>query len=294
MIVEVAICTFRRASLRPALRSVAAQVLPAGVELRVIVADNDDAPTAEDLAYACAAAFGLECRYVHAPARNISIARNACLDAAEAPLLAFLDDDEEAAPDWLALLLAEQAQSSADAVFGPVQARYAADAPCWAAQADLHSIRPVLRGRTRRIETGYTSNVLLRMGAVGRLRFERALGRSGGEDTAFFAALHAAGGRLGYAPGAVVHEDVPPQRLRLRWVLSRAFRSGQVHGRVLQARSGRVLRPAALAGAKAAYCLAGSVLRLASPPGWRRYLARAALHAGVVARLLGLRELQLY
>jgi hypothetical protein len=40
--------------------------------------------------------LSLDCLYVHAPARNISIARNACLDAADAPLIAFIDDDETA------------------------------------------------------------------------------------------------------------------------------------------------------------------------------------------------------
>jgi len=293
MLIDVAICTFRRDSLRDSLRSVAAQVLPPGIGLRVLVADNDEVPSARPLVLRSAAEFGLDCRYLHAPARNISVARNACLDAAEAPFMAFLDDDEDAEPDWLAQLLAAQQRGGADVVFGPMLARYGADAPAWAPAADLHSIRPVFRAQGR-IETGYTSNVLIRRAAVGDCRFDPCLGRSGGEDTVFFAALYAAGCRLGYAPAAVVHEDVPNQRLRLRWVLTRAFRSGQVHGRVLHARTGRRLRPAAVATAKALYCLGSSLSRLASPPGWRRYLARAALHVGVAARLLGVRELRLY
>ena len=69
-------------------------------------------------------ALGLDYLYVHAPARNISIARNAALDAAQAPLVAFIDDDETATPLWLAALLECHQQTSATIIFGPVQAVY--------------------------------------------------------------------------------------------------------------------------------------------------------------------------
>ena len=50
----------------------------------------------------------LQITYVHAPARNISRARNACLALATAPLIAFIDDDEVASPQWLAALMDTQ------------------------------------------------------------------------------------------------------------------------------------------------------------------------------------------
>jgi succinoglycan biosynthesis protein ExoM len=293
MIVDVCVCTFQRASLWDTLRSLASQVLPPEVVSRVIIADNDTTPSAYPVVLRAAAELGLRCEYRHAPARNISIARNACLDAASAPFVAFLDDDEVADPNWLANLLSALQSGEGDVVFGPVQACYGANLPAWTQRADLHSIRPVIRAGGR-IETGYTSNVIMRHSVIGQHRFDPALGRSGGEDTQFFAALHAMGARLRYAPSAIVYEDVPAARARLRWLLRRAFRSGQVHGRIQAARTARTLAPASVAASKALYCAAGAALRLASPAGWRRYLVRASLHAGVVARLLGAKELQLY
>jgi glycosyltransferase involved in cell wall biosynthesis len=38
-------------------------------------------------------------------------------------LIAFLDDDEEASPGWLAALIETQRRYDADVVFGPVRAR---------------------------------------------------------------------------------------------------------------------------------------------------------------------------
>jgi succinoglycan biosynthesis protein ExoM len=293
MIVDVCVCTFRRPSLWDTLQSLAVQVLPPDVVLRVIIADNDTAPSAYPIIVRAGAELGLQCEYRHAPARNISIARNACLEAATAPFVAFLDDDEVADPSWLATLLAALHGSDRDVVFGLVKARYSASLPAWVRRADLHSTHPVI-GADGRIETGYTGNVMMRHSVIGRHRFDPVLGRSGGEDTQFFAALCALGVWLHYVPSAVVYEDVPAARARLRWLLMRAFRAGQVHGRIQATRTARTMGPAALAASKALYCVAGAAVRLASPVGWRRYLVRATLHAGVVARLLGIRELRLY
>ena len=73
------------------------------------------------------------------------------------------------------------------------------------------------------ITSGYTCNVLVDLAdpAAGRLRFDPVRGRSGGEDSAFFAGFLAAGGKIAFAPLAVVHENVPSDRARLAWLLRR-------------------------------------------------------------------------
>lgn len=291
--VDVAICTYRRATVEATLRSVAAQRLPAGLAMRVIVADNDVTDSARELVTSVAAALGLALRYVHAPARNISIARNACLDAAEAPLLAFIDDDEHAAPGWLAALVARLDETGADAVLGPARASYPADAPAWASRADLHSTRPPYT-ETGAIRTGYTCNVLLRRAAFDGRRFDVDLGRSGGEDDVFFAGAVRQGARIAYAPDAVVDDPVPPARLRLGWLCRRSFRNGQTHARNRLAAGAS--RPGLLASAagKAGLCFAAAAVSLPSPARWRSLTVRGMLHLGACARYLGRRDLQLY
>jgi len=294
--VDVCICTFRRTSLRDTLLSIAAQRLPPGVTMRVVVADNDETPSGKTLVDQVARETGLRIHYVHAPARNISTARNACLDAACAPVMAFIDDDETASVSWLGNLLDSQRRSGTDITFGPVKAIYPQQ-PGWLAQADLHSIRPVRRADGV-LDTGYTSNVLLnRQTLAARLqacRFDLELGRSGGEDSLFFHALYLAGAKMDFCPEAVVLEPVADRRARLGWLLSRSFRSGQSHGRMLlRNRDGRV-GLIAVASAKLGYCLAAACVQAVVPSGWRRCLVRGALHAGVVAKIAGVRDLQLY
>ena len=106
-LVTIGICTYRRASVVDTIVSLAAQILPPKTSLRVVVADNDSEPEARDRVFAAAAEWAVDVTYIHAPARNICIARNACLEAATGDWVAFLDDDETASPGWLGALLTE-------------------------------------------------------------------------------------------------------------------------------------------------------------------------------------------
>src|SRR5690606_19160150 len=157
--------------------------------------------------------------------------------------LAFIDDDEEASTEWLLLLLMIAEATGADAVLGPVRARYGADAPDWMRRGDFHSTSPVWVGGE--IRTGYTCNVLLRRAspALAGRRFNLALGKSGGEDTDFFTHMHRAGGKIAFAANAVVEERVPPGRARLSWLARRRFRMGQTHGRLLAENAPFAKRP---------------------------------------------------
>lgn len=289
--VDVCICTFRRLFVAQTIASLAGQARD-GLRLRVIVADNDETPSARDTVEQAFAASGLDGLYIHAPARNISIARNACLDAVTAPLMAFLDDDETARSGWLDALLAHRAAVNADVVFGLVSAVYAPDAPEWMAKADLHSTRAVIRNGV--IDTGYAGNALIRSALVKTLRFDPALGRSGGEDTAFFAALHRAGAKLAYSEAAAADEPVPAERTSLDWLMRRSFRSGQSHGQMLLARGQNRLALIASSMAKVAYCRAVSLLSFRSEGRSRRSAIRGALHRGVIAAALGAKQQELY
>lgn len=293
ILVDIGVCTYRRRHVERTLRSLAALELPRGLEMRVIVADNDIWPSARKLVEAAAPGLPCEVRYVHCPASNISLARNACLDAAGGDFLAFIDDDSTASPHWLAQLVETAAASGADAVLGPVRAVYSPSAPDWMRRGDFHSTRPVWTDGE--IRTGYSGNVLIRRASpyVVGLRFDLALGSSGGEDTEFFAHLHQRGGRIAYAPDAVADEPVTHERTRFSWLAKRRFRSGQTHGRLLAAQR-PALPQACLAMAKAALSFAAA-FGLAPVAHLRnRQALRGIMHAGVVSGLLGVREIQLY
>lgn len=282
--VEVCVCTFRRESLNATLASLARQELPPGLSLAVIVADNDSDDRRRAGIEAAGRDLGLELRYVHAPARNISIARNACLDAASRDWIAFIDDDEEARPDWLARLIA--ARPGHEIVFGVSQAGYPDPAtPRWIVSGDFHSNR--LSGNDPPWN-GYTANVLIdrRFAAAHRLRFFEELGQTGGEDTRFFFEADRAGARFGYAPQAIVDEATPLARTSLRWLALRRYRAGQIHHMLLREQGGAT-KGSLAAVAKAGACLAAALVALPRPERAAGHVLRGALHVGVVAAALG-------
>lgn len=296
--IDVCVCTFRRPQVTDTLRSLSALQLPDQVHVRVIVADNDETPSAKERVEACKDDYDLNVLYVHAPARNISIARNACLDHAHAGLTAFIDDDEYASPDWLHNFLTRYRETNAPAILGPVYAVYSESTPAWMRREDFHSIYPVwVNGH---IITGYTSNVLLDRSVrdVCKLRFREELGKTGGEDSAFFAALYNHGLIIEYAEHAIVREPVPDGRAKLSWLAKRRFRMGQTHAMMILEKHGQDLstrgKHLCLASAKLSVCLLMSFLYI-----WNRgraafWFLRGLLHAGTISGILGQKKLQQY
>ncbi|MFN3669557.1 MAG: glycosyltransferase family 2 protein [Brevundimonas sp.] len=228
--VAVIVPTLRRPeSLERALRSLFAQT---GVDARVsaiVVVDNDPGGSAAATVEGLRAGSPWTLTYVHAPKPGVATARNAGLAETDAPLIAFLDDDEAAAPDWLAALLKARDETGADAVFGPITGR-APEAQAW--------LKPYLERffgregppRTQVIDHPYgCGNSLLTRGAAlpGAAPFDVGADHAGGEDDALFAALAARGGRFGWAADAWVEEFAPAHRATLRYALARAFAYGQ-------------------------------------------------------------------
>jgi succinoglycan biosynthesis protein ExoM len=134
----------------------------------------------------------------------------------------------------------------------------------------------------------------MRRTAIGACRFNPQFGRSGGEDTAFFAELQARGVVMAYAPDAVMEEVVTPQRASLRWLAVRAFRSGQTYGLVRLARGDGRVRVAALSLGRMAAYLSKLPFSLSPQVGWRRALVRICLHGGILASVAVKTPITLY
>ena len=297
-LIDIGVCTFKRPQIVEALQSIAQQSLPPDCSMRIIVADNDDTPSAKVLVESTAKNLGLNVTYIHAPARNISIARNACLAAATSDLFVFIDDDEQATPEWLKSLLSSHAETKANVVLGPVKAQYATTAPEWIREGDFHSFQPVWVNGA--IITGYTSNVLFERTApaLKDKRFNLDLGRSGGEDTSFFSEAYKSGATFAYAPNAVVTEIVPAQRATFGWLLKRRFRSGQTHGLLLRRNAASTpikrAKHLALAFTKASLCFAIGIGSFYKTSQMFEWILRGALHTGVISSLSGAQSVSIY
>ena len=229
-LVSLAIPTLRRPKgLALAARSTFRQLGVDPARLELVIVDNDAVPSAQGLAEALAAEAPFRVRYVHEPAAGVANARNAALAAARGDFIAFLDDDEEAAPGWLAALIEAQARYDADVVFGPVRAR----AP--AVAGDHRAYLETFFSREGPSETGRIAHYygcgdsLVRRAALPHPTnaFCASRNETGGEDDFLFGVMERAGARFAWSPDALVYEDPAPERLTLRYALARAFAFGQ-------------------------------------------------------------------
>jgi succinoglycan biosynthesis protein ExoM len=228
--VAVIIPTLRRPDgLERALLSLFAQSGVADRVSAIVVVDNDPTGSARAGVASLTSRSPWPLLYVSEPTPGVARARNAGLLATDAPFIAFLDDDEAASPGWLAALLDAQAQTGADAVFGPIAGR-APDAEGW--------LKPHLErffGREGPAATGLIdqpwgcgNSLLVRATALpGATPFSLSADQTGGEDDILFQGLKARGGRFGWAADAWVEEFAPAHRATLAYVLSRAFAYGQ-------------------------------------------------------------------
>jgi GT2 family glycosyltransferase len=206
----------------------AQQGLDAG-SLNVIVVDNDAQASARAVVESCSPPPPWTLRYVVEPRPGVAAARNRCLTEATTELVAFIDDDEVPDPGWLSALLRCHAGTAADAVFGCVVPQFEAPPPVWSGGGALFTKSRRPTGTVIGWEATYTANVLLsrRLVELAGGAFDERFAASGGEDSLLFCRAERNGARLVWCDEAVVHEHLPAGRLRLTWLLRRAFRGGQ-------------------------------------------------------------------
>ncbi|MBB5754289.1 glycosyltransferase family A protein [Prosthecomicrobium pneumaticum] len=239
--------------LRALLQSFAECHTPPGVEPLFLIVENDhqarSRATIESLRPKLG---GRQLVLVLETELGIPFGRNRAIDEAlarGADLLAFVDDDEVVARDWLVHLVAEYRRSGADLIGGPVRIM-PPDAGLGPMQRAIHrgvAARLARReaqmaamarsGRPFR-HTIVTNNWLARTTLFSDhgLRFDESLRHTGGSDAAFDEQVRARGLSKSWAPEALVFETLPAERLSFAYQFTRAKDQSKVSLRRKMAR----------------------------------------------------------
>ncbi len=224
--VSVLIPTFRRPDefLRAA-RSVLRQRDVADIE--IIAIDNSPEGSAARAFQTFAAESTLPFRFAHEPRPGVAQARNAALALARGRLVAWLDDDEEATPTWLAALMRVRRQTGAQSVFGPVCAAAPTNTPHTAFYEQIYARTGPQRSGLIDKPHGMGNSLQPRAMFDGEAPFDTRTDQSGGEDDVLFASWAEAGARFAWAHDALVTEHIARDRARVMHGLRRAFAYGQ-------------------------------------------------------------------
>jgi succinoglycan biosynthesis protein ExoM len=237
-LVAVCIATYHRPDmLEKLLLTLRDQVGPEDCALEFRLVDNDAAGSARAVAEKWAGALPGPLRYEIEPRQGISAARNHALDMGPADLFASIDDDETAAPRWLVELVSTLDRTQADAVFGPVLGTYPAGSPAWLVRGRFFDRQVGADGRRLLWKETRTGNTLVRgtWFTEKGFRYASDYGRSGGEDTQLFARMGLEGAVFRASARAMVREEVPLERTRLRWLWRSAWLKTISYHRTLEA-----------------------------------------------------------
>ena len=227
--VSVCLCTYKRPTLlENALRALQVQETQDRFQYSIVVVDNDRNESARKVVDMLRADSPVEMEYYVEPRRNIARARNRSIEAAQGELIAFIDDDEFPANDWLLRLYETQRRFDADGVLGVVRRHFEQEPPEWL-KDPRYSPWCIDRPRTGTVlKAGNTGNALVRKKLFedDGTRFNPAFGLTGGEDAELFGRLVERGYRLVACRESIVYEVIPPVRCRPRYLLKRRLLEG--------------------------------------------------------------------
>jgi glycosyltransferase involved in cell wall biosynthesis len=236
--VSVVVPTYnRRSILRRTLESLVAQRASA-VRYEVLVVDNNSSDDTREMVEV----FSREhprIRYLFEPRQGVSHARNTGVAAARAPLLAFIDDDVEAGPTWVAAIKqAFDAHPEIDCLGGRIEPRWTAPPPPWLTPMFWAAVAlQAGKGDSPYIDADHASPCLMTANFACR---RTALQQVGGfsvaylrdEDRELQLRLWAAGKRGMYVDEVAVTTEVPLDRLTKSYHRQFYARVGQSHARM--------------------------------------------------------------
>src|SRR3954453_8092715 len=118
--VNVCVCTYKRPQLlRRALEGILGQRVSGEFTFSVIVSDNDSVMSAKAMVAELSVVSAIEIEYCCEPEKNIALARNRAVLQADGEYVAFIDDDEFPAADWLQQSYRSIRKYKASGVLGP-------------------------------------------------------------------------------------------------------------------------------------------------------------------------------
>jgi len=205
-----------------------------GLDINLIIADNDDSASAQAIVEKHKQSFPYPIIYIVEPTRGIAVVRNRLFSEAYAlgsDFIVTIDDDATADSSWLYELVKAAQVYDADAVGGPAFLWVDYPLPDYISEM-LHPFQQSSGSPVLAIGTG---NALFRVAAVRTIEgpFDLRFNLTGGEDTALSASMVRNGFRIVWCESAVVREYLPKSRGTIRYYLKRGFTNGMIPSRIV-------------------------------------------------------------
>jgi succinoglycan biosynthesis protein ExoM len=284
----VCICTFKRPKLlRLLLDKLADQETEGQFTYSAVVADNDPEQSAQRVVVEFSSTSRVPVTYCFESQQNIALARNKALQNAQGDFIAFIDDDEYPAPDWLRNLLAACTKYGVEGVLGPVVPYFEVDPPAWATKGKFFDRPRFKTGHRLTWDQTRTGNVLFKREILNAVDIPfRSQFNTAGEDMDFFRRMMEKGFAFIWCNDAVALELVPAARCTRSYLLKRALLRGSNFSKHP---AHRIKNGAKSLVAVPCYALSLPVLALFGQHVFLRYLIKLLDHSSRLLAYVGLR-----
>ncbi len=230
--ISVCICTYKRPQLLQRLfEELGAQQTNGRFTYSIVVADNDQARSAETVVSEFAASSPVPVRYCVEPQQNIALARNKAVANAEGNYVAFIDDDEFPARNWLLNLFEACGKYNVDGVLGPVKRHFDEQPPMWLVKTKFYERPTYPTGFVLGWREGRSGNILLKREMFADAQPFDPQFRTG-EDQDFLRRMIDQARVFIWCNEAPVYEVVPPIRWKRSFMLKRALLRGAMEPRL--------------------------------------------------------------
>jgi glucosyl-dolichyl phosphate glucuronosyltransferase len=242
MKLDVVVPTYNRSQLlRRTIASLLKASVPAGLDVTILVVDNNSKDDTEAVVREVSAQSERPVVYVKETKQSSSHTRNAGISAGTGDIIGFIDDDEEIDGLWYEVVAREFGDSSVDFIGGPYLPNWAAPAPDWLPPGYNAAIGVVLPKPRASFGLEFSGNLMGGNAVIRRKVFDQIgtystrLGRSGKgllseEDAEFLRRLRAAEVHGMYVPELLIYHHIPAERLtrkyHRRWCYWRAVSQG--------------------------------------------------------------------
>jgi glucosyl-dolichyl phosphate glucuronosyltransferase len=232
MQLDLIIPTYNRCEQLPRVfESLRDAAIPAGLDVQVLVVDNNSTDRTRYVVADEAKLWGGRLRYVLESKQGKSYALNTAIQQTAGELIGIFDDDQEMDVNWFNAIVEAFQQPDVDFISGPVKPRWDfAQMPQWFPQ-DYRAVIGWVDGGEQVCEFGSDDyegimtggNSVMRRRVIERVGlYDTRLGRSnrnllGGEDQDFYERMLAAGCRGQYHPKLVMHFQVAPSRVTKKY-----------------------------------------------------------------------------
>jgi glycosyltransferase involved in cell wall biosynthesis len=241
MQLDVILPTFNRYRLlKLTLESLLAADIPQGLDLSIVVVDNNSSDATRQTVEAYQPRFGGRLHYLFEKKQGRSHALNAGINATSGDLVGMIDDDEQIDKCWFCCIYRTFLAGDVDFIGGPYVPNWGGAPPGWLPRNHTGVLGAVDAGPLHAFGTSHAQlmggNAVVSRSVLQKVGlYSTDLGRQGqrplsDEDTDMYRRLLAAGVRGMYIPDLIIYHYIHPDRLTKRYFRSWHFWRGVSSG----------------------------------------------------------------